>query len=110
MKTKLALYLERVPKCLAHRSALCTSIIALALLLSAPVAHAGEVGITFTQDGTATAGGSVDFSVTITNLTSSTIFLTGSRGSAPSPLSVDVTNFGIYLQLNSPVSLAQAKA
>ena len=51
MKTKLALYLEKVPKRLARGSALCTSIIALALLLSAPVAHAGEVSITFTQDG-----------------------------------------------------------
>jgi hypothetical protein len=73
-------------------------------------AHAAEVSITCTQDGTATAGGSVDFNVTITNLSSSTIFLTGSRGSAPSTLSVDVTNFGIYLQLNSPVSLGPGQS
>jgi len=110
MKTKLALYLGKVFQCSAREAALSTSIIALALLLCAPIAHAAEVGITFTQDGTATAGGSVDFNVAITNLSSSTIFLTGSRGSAASPLSVDVTNFGIYLQLNGPVSLGPGQS
>jgi len=110
MKTKLNFYLGMAFKRLAKESLLSTSIIALALLLCAPIGHAAEVNITFTQDGGVTAGSSVDFSVTITNLTSSTIFLTGTRGSAPSPLSIDTTNFGIYLQLNSAVSLGPGQS
>ena len=84
--------------------------VTLVLLLFAPIARAAEVSITFNQDGTVKAGGSVDFSVTITNTTPSTIFLTGSRGSAPSPLSIDTTNFGLYLQNNAPVSLGPGQS
>ncbi|MGA8313937.1 MAG: hypothetical protein WB755_28190 [Terriglobales bacterium] len=110
MKTKLSFYLGKAFKRLAKESSLSTAIIALALLLCAPVAKASEVSITFTQDGEVMAGGSVDFSITITNITSSTIFLTGSRGSATSPLSIDTTNFGLYLQDNFPVSLGPGQS
>jgi hypothetical protein len=91
-------------------SSLSTAIIVLGLSLFAPVAHAAQVSITCTQDGTVMSGGSVNFKVTITNTTSSTIFLTGARGSAPAPLSIDVSLFGIYLQENSPGSLGPGQS
>ncbi len=86
------------------------AFLASTFLLFAPRAHAAEVSITFTQDGTVMAGGSVSFNASITNNTSSTIFLTGSRGSASSPLSIDATDFGLYLQINSPVSLGPGQS
>ncbi|MGD0301502.1 MAG: PEP-CTERM sorting domain-containing protein [Bryobacteraceae bacterium] len=79
------------------------AVLSLALLGS--LAHADQISISFIQDGPVAPGGSVDFSVDLTNNTSGTLFLNGSSAVGAFPLSVDDFKFFIFLFANRPVSL-----
>jgi hypothetical protein len=80
------------------------TMVALAILILASVAHADSVGITLIQiSQTGAAGSTVTFDATLTNLTGNTVFLNGDSSATSSLfLTVDDTPF----LTNAPLWLA----
>jgi hypothetical protein len=76
-------------------------------LLLAPRAHADEITMTLTQDGSVLPGGSVDFTASFTNNTNSAVFINGDNFSVGFPLTLDDTNFLNYFvfSLSAPISI-----
>jgi hypothetical protein len=77
-------------------------------LLVAPRAHADEITMTLTQDGSVLPGGTVDFNASFTNNTGSPIFINGDNFSVGFPLTLDDTNFFNYFvfSASAPISIA----